>query len=130
MTTPEDAQALVKRLELYAAGGHASTTHAYTDGMSLVRDAADALATALRERDTLAAQWQPIETAPYMVLLLLFFPKLGTDVDMCMVGARHHDTPDYWFAPDWGYSAVPTHWMPLPDPPRALQPTPPETPEP
>lgn len=41
-----DVQALIARLQLYASCGHASTAYAVIDGMSLARDAADALTAA------------------------------------------------------------------------------------
>ncbi|MGX5719876.1 hypothetical protein [Shinella zoogloeoides] len=70
-------------------------------------------------------QWQPIETAP----------KDGTRI--LLVGGVFHDIPfaGYWnfspYAPDRPWTTVvgrltlyehcPTHWMPLPSPPRTKE---------
>lgn len=70
-----------------------------------------------------AGQWQPIETAPKDGLVMLLYP--------CgMFGTVSPDV-GYWDR-DKGYEAwrtldgeriepMPTHWMPLPDPPSAIR---------
>jgi len=60
------------------------------------------------------SDWQPIETAPPEKELLLFFPAIGprkgqtvyARAEMMRVGLVR-DFP----------SRLPTHWMPLPEPP-------------
>ncbi len=53
--------------------------------------------------------WQPIETAPKGPLLLLYVPDRTRDVG-------------HWFEGGWwvihALAAEPTHWMPLPEPPK------------
>ncbi len=59
-------------------------------------------------------QWQPIETAPKMAHVLLWFPK-GEHVVALVNGAEHCEAVGY-FGPD-----SPTHWMPLPEPPTLIE---------
>lgn len=60
----------------------------------------------------MSQQWEPIKTAP----------KDGTRI--LMVSAPWNTVRIAWFDEphdSWTYSSVhePTHWMPLPDPPKA-----------
>jgi hypothetical protein len=93
-----------------------------------------AIATALHERDTLAAQqWQPIETAPKDGSVVWTWTDRQSDRLRALIWARPNLRPQLakqWVSPvaKCAPTYYPTHWMPLPDPPRALQPTPPETP--
>ena len=64
-------------------------------------------------------EWQPIETAPYDVPVLVFCPKRGPEPDQQQVLTRQilpRNQGEWWV---WGdeYSFEPTHWMPLPKPP-------------
>lgn len=74
------------------------------------------------------SEWQPIETAPESEPILVFAPKAHRGHDSCEVVVLYHvDGEIHWwtngganagsdlyFEPD----ETPTHWMPLPDPPR------------
>lgn len=70
----------------------------------------------------IADLWQPIETAPKDGTHILLYVKLdeprekevGIDVGFYVT----HRNDDFLA---WSYVARPTHWMPLPSPPRALQ---------
>lgn len=56
-------------------------------------------------------QWQPIETAPRLERILLFYPPqrgLAARIHIC--DEWDEVGPSRWYF-------VPTHWMPLPDPP-------------
>jgi hypothetical protein len=70
-------------------------------------------------------KWQPIETAPTNVSILIFLPNWdhyghgvyrAIHVDMG-TGQRWHTTA-YAMGRDLCSSMNPTHWMPLPDPPQ------------
>lgn len=55
-------------------------------------------------------EWQPIETAPKGKLLLLYFPReAGRNPLAEMIRADRYPV---------GYPRQPTHWMPLPAPPK------------
>ena len=56
--------------------------------------------------------WQPIETAPKWEHVLLWFPK-GEHV-IALMGS----TPDQWECIGYWAEDEPTHWMPLPEPPK------------
>jgi len=69
--------------------------------------------------------WQPIETAPKnKQVIMLFFPN-GCDMQMVeksKIGLGFWDTDDWYHLDSRGFSMtylgeIPTHWMPLPDPP-------------
>lgn len=63
--------------------------------------------------------WQPIETAPKDgTRILSYSDQEGVQ---CISWWRDGDTSwSEWCSPD-GYTVFdPTHWMPLPEPPRAL----------
>ena len=60
-------------------------------------------------------EWHPIETAPKDTLVLLFGAKRSEMV----VGMFH--TRDGWVIDtpsEWASMYTPTHWMPLPQPPK------------
>ena len=57
------------------------------------------------------ADWQPIETLPFMDHVLLWFPK-GGHVIALVDGPGHIETIGYLCRDD-----EPTHWLPLPTPP-------------
>ena len=64
-------------------------------------------------------KWQPIETAPRDGTYILLFGRHSRRGGLIQITAR-------WGGGDWesaddGYGAyiIPTHWMPLPDPPEA-----------
>lgn len=64
-------------------------------------------------------EWQPIETAPKNGRdLILWFPKIKR------VQACAWKSPNGYYAAAWSADGQwipyePTHWMPMPDPPRA-----------
>jgi len=55
--------------------------------------------------------WQPIETAPRMQHVMLWFPR-GQHV-LALIGS----TPDHYECIGYMGNDEPTHWMPLPEPP-------------
>lgn len=57
------------------------------------------------------SEWQPIETAPCDGSRLLLYAYWS------VVGSYRHFSGPGWFDDD-GNSLIPTHWMPLPDPPK------------
>lgn len=63
-------------------------------------------------------EWQPIDTAPRNVLVLLYCPELcqsnpeRIELDYASHGARVGQTSTISFH-SWA-----THWMPLPEPPK------------
>jgi hypothetical protein len=61
------------------------------------------------------ADWQPIDTAPIGVQVLLYSPNAPGRFD---VGIKHEGWKS--FEP-YGPYTQPTHWMPLPEPPRKDQ---------
>jgi len=61
------------------------------------------------------SEWQPIETAPLEVDVLLYDPSkmIGVQVGM---GYKHPNGLIDWYQ-TFSYPLEPTHWMPLPEPP-------------
>lgn len=65
------------------------------------------------------SQWQPIETAPIGDFILIY----GEDAGEPRVYAAFYDDDD-WFDSEASSKSLtsfgwfPTHWMPLPDPPK------------
>jgi hypothetical protein len=57
--------------------------------------------------------WQPIETAPSVMTVLLYRPQMPVSERIAV--RRVID----WCGPECCPSAQPTHWMPLPDSPVA-----------
>jgi hypothetical protein len=63
------------------------------------------------------SEWQPIETAPKDRTILLWVPYDAWQV--CAWDELHKE----WVSTGGlSFDAVPTHWMPLPEPPAATQP--------
>ena len=62
--------------------------------------------------------WQPIETAPKGGTYILLFGMHTRSALSVMIVARWDG--DTWQSSDDGYGAYiePTHWMPLPEPPK------------
>jgi hypothetical protein len=73
------------------------------------------------------SEWQPIETAPRDgTEFLLYAPD-------SIINARHYLGVGQWAEPNgmgsiagwfWPYAIRPSHWMPLPSPPKGLRETP------
>ncbi len=62
------------------------------------------------------SHWQPIETAPRGPMILYCYPKDGTQWS---VGLAYYSVSGHWHDSEGIFRRVqPTHWMPLPDPPR------------
>ena len=73
------------------------------------------------ERDELQAQvkameWQPIQTAPNDEIVLLTGEMDGPGDWRIKCGYRDDTTRSGWKI--WGASWEPSHWMPLPQPPK------------
>jgi len=66
------------------------------------------------DRSTLAQGWQPIATAPKSELVLTFAKGRGTSLLVCSLARNGQDL---WFNEEGDIVPVPSHWMPLPDPP-------------
>ena len=60
----------------------------------------------MASRADLAPQWQPIESAP----------RDGTIIDVWVPG--HGRECDVWYDDGWSFPVIPTHWMPIPAPPK------------
>ena len=60
------------------------------------------------------SEWQPIETAPKEVTVLLWKPKTQEQYVAAKVSGEHGPG---WYTPDGFEIFNATHWMPLPDPP-------------
>jgi hypothetical protein len=93
-----------------------------------------ALASVTAERDALRAQlavrWQPIETAPRRVRVLVTYPittSLGTD-ELTVFNATQDSLG--WDTGAWRLHEDPLHWMPMPEPPELPAAPPSTTPEP
>lgn len=67
------------------------------------------------------AEWQPIETAPRDGTRILFYTPGDEETGwLGIVTESHYDKHGLvdLFVPQWQDGLEPTHWMPLPDPPR------------
>lgn len=75
------------------------------------------------------SEWQPIETAPKDKRILLYRP---TAPEWWMVMGGRYDSDEYaknpkpyWSTDNWSLGKTeqrqnaPTHWMPLPEPPKS-----------
>lgn len=77
------------------------------------------------------ADWQPIETAPTNTSVLIFLPNwehygpaIYRAILVDMGTGRHWHTTGWAIGRDLEYPDVqPTHWQPLPDPPRVAAPS-------
>tara|TARA_R110002051_G_scaffold245048_1_gene304845 strand:+ start:180 stop:374 length:195 start_codon:yes stop_codon:yes gene_type:complete len=58
-------------------------------------------------------EWQPIETAPKNETRIL----LAGEGFVCECRWYHDDWQDPVYN-EWSFEAIPTHWMPLPEPPK------------
>lgn len=72
------------------------------------------------------SEWQDIKTAPESTPILAFVPKAHRGLDSCevVVVVRLDGELTYWTnggpnaGDDMHFDQPPTHWMPLPDPPK------------
>jgi len=60
--------------------------------------------------------WQPIETAPRDVEILLLAPERSIYIGECWTDYTEKDEPPYFMVLEIG-QIYPTHWMPLPEAP-------------
>jgi hypothetical protein len=65
------------------------------------------------------SDWQPIETAPKDGTYMLLMSRSGVVIGLWDA----HEDREFGTVPAWrddgeGYELHPTHWMPLPDPPK------------
>ena len=59
------------------------------------------------------SEWQPIETAPTGPQMIIIFGGRHAGVTISEADG------DWWrWQKEKGLSTIPTHWMPLPEPPR------------
>lgn len=71
-------------------------------------------------------QWRPIETAPKDVNVLVYCEgvegEVSYEIEEPTIVKAHKYSDDYWVATDTDYYEVtlknPTHWMPIPFPPK------------
>lgn len=62
-------------------------------------------------------QWQPIDTAPKDGARVIVYCDRGARIRIMKYWQPSNpDTPGFWI--DGTGSATPTHWMPLPEPPK------------
>lgn len=64
-------------------------------------------------------EWQPINTAPNLVTVLVFDPRQKFDDAICT--AKRYgmvESERYWARKFGGAKMRPTHWMHLPDSPK------------
>ena len=67
-------------------------------------------------RPALVSEWQPIETAPRdNKTRLLGYPVHGQVGEVYWLQEKNRSS---WVASTGGFFVHPTHWMPLPDPPK------------
>ncbi len=65
--------------------------------------------------------WNPIETAPEFVPILIWCPKINRGLDSCEVAILVEGS--WWTnggpngGSDMDFEVSPTHWMPIPAPP-------------
>jgi Protein of unknown function (DUF551) len=65
--------------------------------------------------------WQPIDTAPRDGTRILLYDRYEREQDFArFVGAWGDSPVGYWFAIPGAYRKRPTHWQPLPAPPKDL----------
>lgn len=63
--------------------------------------------------------WQPIETAPKDgTTVIAFMPSEEPSLAYCAGAGRSRDGGDWWVWTERSYVGRPTHWMPLPAPPK------------
>lgn len=62
------------------------------------------------------SEWQPIETAPKMQTVLLFCPHEHYEKAICI--GRFWIGDGNWKKTPHGKYLSPTHWMPIPEPPK------------
>jgi hypothetical protein len=117
MMTDEE---LIAKLRLRTAGMHHERNYVYhVKEDTLAIKAADAIERLKRERDDARAAWQPISTAPKdETHILVCGPDKngGTYQSVC---AWPRNWSGMWPVAYMAYAAgEPTHWMPLPQPPK------------
>ena len=61
--------------------------------------------------------WMPIETVPRDVEILLLAPERSIYIGECWTDYTEKDEPPYFMVLEIG-QIYPTHWMPLPEPPK------------
>lgn len=71
-------------------------------------------------------QWQPIETAPRDGSDVLLTD--GVNIENCYYNKEYKCSEGWWVvscSDNWGFACVheaqPTHWMPLPKPPKEVE---------
>jgi len=70
--------------------------------------------------DMVAPQWQPIETAPHGVDVLLYCPDMGCQTNRERIELGAYSTGRrIGGTSSMSYHSWATHWMPLPTPPEA-----------
>ena len=64
-------------------------------------------------------EWQPIETAPKDgTRILLYGYECETQWNVCYWVTEEEQGYTGWYGWDWPAYEVPSHWMPLPEPPK------------
>lgn len=67
------------------------------------------------ESEPRAQEWRPIETAPKEVAVLVWREGWGSPAVMQWCA---HDDGDGWYTHYYDYRYEPSHWQPLPEPPK------------
>lgn len=67
-------------------------------------------------------EWQPIKTAPKdgtKIFVNNIRPqRKNKSVEISVAFYKEHSRGSYWSSSPVGYVLCPTHWMPLPEPPK------------
>ena len=110
---PEDYAFTAKLLRDYCNDSRSAFRAVCSNNLNIILAALDA-----QSEDMAPSAWQPIETAPSNVDVLLFCPDRGCDSNRARIelGCASHGWRNE-VANNMSFHAWATHWMPLPSTP-------------